>query len=159
MKFIDNWFPASYKSTMEIDKKKKQITVGQRPIQLFIWDTPGDLKRRETVVNCFEEVDAILFMYDPNDKQSFDKIFEVWKTDTHNLKVIVGNINSKDQAKRQISYLEAKQVAELQNYLYYEVNVKESKDINKLFSSIAEILIQIFDKQVSNILSHDENSL
>lgn len=117
------------------------------------------MKRRETVVNCFEEVDAILFMYDPNDKQSFDKIFEVWKTDTHNLKVIVGNINSKDQAKRQISYLEAKQVAELQNYLYYEVNVKESKDINKLFSSIAEILIQIFDKQVSNILSNDENSL
>eukprot|EP00825_Cyclidium_porcatum_P040116 TRINITY_DN5000_c0_g1_i3.p1 TRINITY_DN5000_c0_g1~~TRINITY_DN5000_c0_g1_i3.p1 ORF type:complete len:206 (+),score=51.11 TRINITY_DN5000_c0_g1_i3:250-867(+) len=159
MKFIDNWFPNSYKSTMNIDKKKKLMQVGQRSMQMIVWDTPGDVKQKANIESYFEQVDAIIFIYDPYEKPSFDKIFEKWSQNTNNLRVVVGNINNKAQVKRQISYQEAQTIAYSHNYLYYEINIKESKDIPKIMQNIAENLVRIFDKQQKQFFEKNQYNM
>ena len=74
LKYIDNYTPELYISTLGIDYKTKNIVYNNTNIILQIWDTAGQEKFQVVTKSFVKGSDGIIYMYDITQKQSFINI-------------------------------------------------------------------------------------
>ena len=140
IKYIDNKFDENIKSTLGIDYKTKIIQKGDNLIKVTIYDTAGEEKYRDLIKNYYNGSNGILLIYDITNRNSFDDL-NYWleelkkNCNLNNLYIyLVGNKTDLEK-KRQVSYDEAKNFADMKKIPYIEISAKTGDNIDKLFNN------------------------
>ena len=140
IKYIDNKFDENIKSTLGIDYKTKIIQKGDNLIKVTIYDTAGEEKYRHLIKNYYNGSNGILLIYDITNRNSFDDL-NYWleelkkNCNLNNLYIyLVGNKTDLEK-KRQVSYDEAKNFADMRKIPYIEISAKTGDNIDKLFNN------------------------
>jgi Ras-related protein Rab-1A len=74
LRFADNTYTESYISTIGVDFKIRDITLGGQDVKLQIWDTAGQERFRTITSSYYRGAHGIALVYDVTDQESFDNI-------------------------------------------------------------------------------------
>ena len=96
LKYVDNFAPEVYISTLGVDYRTKNIIYNDTKVALQIWDTAGQERYKAITKSFVKGTDGIIFMYDITNKNTFINI-KKWIQETGDenpngaKKLIVGN--------------------------------------------------------------------
>ena len=140
-------------------------------VKVEIIDIPGYEKFRNLYEDYYRKANSIILVYDITNQYSFDscKTFfslKIKEKRRENVKVILLG-NKKDlEDKRKISYEEAKNFADLNNYKFMEISCLENQNIFDLFEELIISYVKINEntninkvkKKVAEIKNENNNS-
>ena len=119
---------------MEIDKNSVKITV---------FDTAGQEKYKGIVKSFYNKANGILLTFDLSNKESFSRL-DYWVEElkehiaSNELYILLVG-NKKDKKEREVTFEEAQQYAENNNFGgYFEVSAKDGEGINEMFINVAK---------------------
>ncbi|KAL0481697.1 Ras-related protein Rab [Acrasis kona] len=79
LRFTEDTFSDNYSSSLGVDFKTKQVEVDGSTVKLQIWDFEGNQQRFDQLAKSrYTDADAILFLFDITNKESFDNIKTEW---------------------------------------------------------------------------------
>ena len=135
-------------STVGINYNLKEFTMDDnRKIGLKVIDTCGQEKYRSLSKSYFKNVDAVLFVFSLNDKESFDSIkqwielYDINSSSLMALKYLVGNKNDLEEA------IDQKLIEEFSNEYdipFISTSAKDNSSIERLFEEIAQKLYKFY---------------
>ena len=147
-RYIHNIFDENNLSTIGVNFSFKQVKLKNgKSINIKLIDTAGQEKYKALAKSYFKNVDAVLFVFDLNDQNSFDYI-KNWIdlfNDNHNgkegiPKYLIGN---KADQKREVQKDVINEFLCKNKYKYFETSAKENNGINELFQELSEDLYTI----------------
>lgn len=158
LRFTKNQFSDKYVSTIGIDFKSKKLQIKNKSVKIKVFDTAGQEKYKGIVKSFYNKANGILLTFDLSNKESFSRIdYWVGELKEHISSkelyiVLVGN--KKDKKEREVTFEEAQQYAENNNFGgYFEVSAKSGEGINEMFLNVAKgALNKILNK------NEDENN-
>ena len=138
----DNTFDGDYEPTIEVDFRIKKIEINNKLYKIQIWDTTGIECFTSIARTYYKGADCALIIFNISDKNTFNNI-PLWIED------IKGNIVNKTQlvlignkiganGNREVTYDEGKNLAEIYNLLFYEV---DKDNIQKVFYDITKSIV------------------
>ena len=136
LKYIDNFTPEIYISTLGVDYKTKNIVFNGIKVSLQIWDTAGQERYKVITKSFVKGTDGIIFMYDITQKESFINI-KKWIEETEGenpgevKKIIVGNKIDKEEDRQVTDEMKEKLSKEVDIDLI-EVSAKKGIDVDKV---------------------------
>ena len=141
-RYTEDQFDESYKTTIGLDFKFKETTVGGEACRIQIWDTAGQEKMKAVAASYYKNSNGIAIIFDVANRESYDKI-GFWLNEARNnvpldvAFIIIGNKNDLIE-KRKVSMEEAKAYAEEQGLFYVETSAKENQDdcVSKAFEQL-----------------------
>ena len=150
LKYIDNYTPDLYISTLGIDYKTKNITYNDAQISLQIWDTAGQERYQVLTKSFVKGTDGIIYMYDITNKQSFTNIKQ-WLEDTQEYsfgakKIIVGNKIDMEE-KREVSEEMKERLCKEMDVDLVEVSAKKGTDVNEAFDKLIKSILGNMTKE------------
>ena len=150
LKYIDNYIPELYISTLGIDYKTKKIVYNNTNIILQIWDTAGQEKFQVVTKSFVKGSDGIIYMYDITQKQSFINI-KRWLEDTEDYslrakKIIVGNKIDMEERREVTEEMKNKLLNEIDIDLV-EISAKKDLNVNEVFDKLVKIIIGDLTKE------------
>ena len=142
-RYVEEYFPEEYIATIGVDFKTKKIKKNDTQIELQIWDTCGQERFRSLTKSFLNGADAIIFMYDISNKDSFTNI-KRWIKETENLsdefkKIIVGN--KKDLPKRAVSIETVNKLYNNKNITGMEASAKTGENVKEVFDSLINLIV------------------
>ena len=145
LKYIDNFTPEVYISTLGVDYKTKSIVYNGVNVVLQIWDTAGQERYRVITKSFVKGTDGIIFMYDITQKGSFVNIKKwIEETEEENPikveKIIVGNKIDKEENRQVTDEMKEKLSKELDIDLI-EISAKKGIDVDKVFDILVEKIL------------------
>jgi len=145
LKYIDNFTPEIYISTLGVDYKTKNIVYNGTKVTLQIWDTAGQERYRVITKSFIKGTDGIIFMYDITQKESFINV-KKWIEETEGenpgdvKKIIVGNKIDKEEDRQVTDEMKEKLNKEVDIDLI-EVSAKKGIDVDKVFDILVEKIL------------------
>lgn len=145
LKYIDNFTPEIYISTLGVDYKTKNIVFNGIKVSLQIWDTAGQERYKVITKSFVKGTDGIIFMYDITQKQSFINV-KKWIEETEGensgdaKKIIVGNKIDKEEDRQVTDEMKEKLSKEVDIDLI-EVSAKKGIDVDKVFDILVEKIL------------------
>ena len=145
LKYIDNFTPEIYISTLGVDYKTKNIVFNGIKVSLQIWDTAGQERYKVITKSFVKGTDGIIFMYDITQKESFINI-KKWIEETEGenpgevKKIIVGNKIDKEEDRQVTDEMKEKLSKEVDIDLI-EVRAKKGIDVDKVFDILVEKIL------------------
>ena len=142
--YVNERFTEEYNSTVGIEFKDKIVYINnKKKIRLQIWDSAGQERFKSLTKNYFRCCYAALFIFDVTNKDSFNNIknwLELYNdiSDKKSEKILIGNKN--DMKNKVVQAEVAKEFAKNNHLKYFEISVKEKKNINSIFEHIAHSL-------------------
>ena len=120
-----------YHPTIGVDFRTTVISHCFRNIKLQIWDTSGQERFRDITKSYFRGADAVIFIFDLTDRESFNNIdmwCEIFKETrgTEFNALILGNKNDLVN-ERQVTSEEAKDLARRRGMDYLEVSARNDQ--------------------------------
>lgn len=142
-KFLDNGSTNSFISTIGVDVRSRQITVGDKTIKIQVWDTGGQQRYRPVLASCYRGAMGVIIVFDLSNRQSFSNIkqwmleVEEFSTLPPSRKILVGNkADLKD--RREVDLEEAEQFANSLGVEYIETSVLGKCNIQEAFLRLVE---------------------
>ena len=145
LKYIDNFTPEIYISTLGVDYKTKNIVFNGIKVSLQIWDTAGQERYKVITKSFVKGTDGIIFMYDITQKESFINI-KKWIEETEGenpgevKKIIVGNKIDNEEDRQVTDEMKEKLSKEVDIDLI-EVSAKKGIDVDKVFDILVEKIL------------------
>ena len=140
-RYTKNTFSEQSSATIGADRSEKSCMVDNESFHVQILDTAGQQQFQSLIQGYLKTVDAVIFVYDISDKESF-AFLPVWnmllskcvKRDL--VKILVGN--KKDLAKidREVSFKSARTYAEFEGMVALEVSAKEGDSVDLVFQCV-----------------------
>ena len=138
----DNTFYGDYVPTIRVDFRIKKIEINNKIYKIKIWETAGIEHFKSKPRAYYKGTDCALIIFNISDKNTFNNI-PLWIED------IKGNIVNKIQivlignkiganGNREVTYDEGKNLAEIYNLLFYEV---DKDNIQKVFYDITKSIV------------------
>ncbi|PRP75097.1 ras-related protein Rab-7a-like [Planoprotostelium fungivorum] len=165
VRYVENKFTISTKSTIGSDFLSKEIDVEGRPVSLQIWDTAGQERFQGLGTSFYRGADAVIFVFDVTRKKTFDEL-SAWKKA---FLIQIGQENNKefpmiilankvDLDDRQVS---KRDIAEWANQNgdvhFYETSAKENVNVGKAFDEIAKLALAKVKEDDMNYSTVDLN--
>ncbi len=153
--YVNGKFTEEYNSTVGIEFKDKILYINnKRKIRLQIWDSSGQERFKSLTKNYFRDCYAALFFFDITNKNSFINIknwLELYNkiSDKNSEKLLIGN--KIDLKNKEVRSDIAKEFAKKNHLNYFEISVKEKKNINLIFDHIAYSLENNYNKKKKEI--------
>lgn len=144
MRYCDDTFESCHMSTIGVDFKIKTYVVDNKIYKIQIWDTAGQERFHTITTSYYRGASGILLVYDITDINTFNTLTN-WIQDIRDLSgpdipiVIIGN-KSDLTIKRQISYTQGKEFADINNYQYIECSAKTNNNIDDVFMEIIQYM-------------------
>ncbi|CAG9326900.1 rab1_7 [Blepharisma stoltei] len=135
--FMNENPPTEYKSTIGIDFKAKYVKYQKKCIKLYIWDPSGQAQFTNITTSYLRGRHGVFIIFSLTDRSSFEKV-KFWKDLCDNSWrcndscILVGNWCDLED-KREITYEEAKDLADSLGILYIEVSAKNGFNIDRAF--------------------------
>ena len=143
LRFTKNQFNDKYVSTIGIDFKSKTLEIDKNSVKITVFDTAGQEKYKGIVKSFYNKANGILLTFDLSNKESFSRLdYWVEELKEHIVSnelyiLLVGN--KKDKKEREVTFEEAQQYAENNNFGgYFEVSAKDGEGINEMFINVAK---------------------
>ena len=144
LRFADSKFTDDHLVTIGVDFKTKAIQIGQKKINLQLWDTAGQEKYKSVTRSYYKKSNGALCVYDITDRKTLHQaeslinyfINESESANPANV-VLVGNKYDLATKHRQVSQDEGKQIADKFNVPFYEVSAKKNINVDHIFFEIA----------------------
>ena len=134
----DNIFIQKYRSTIGFSITKENFTFnGNKKTSIFFWDFGGQILQRDNCIKYLTSASVAIIIYDITRRKTFNEIFELYKHIINNIKnqihiLLLGNkTDLKD--KREVSFQEGKKIAEKIGATFFEISVKNSKNLKNTF--------------------------
>ena len=163
-RYCDNVYKETYNSTIGVDFRVVTLQYNNTVAKIHVWDTAGQERFKSISVNYFRSTHGFLFMYDITNKQSFqnlnnwiDMAYSTNKSSVVNF--LIGN-KSDLETNRQVSTEEARDLAEIRKFNFFETSAKDNQNVNKAFEFFAYKLIDYYSKHKGDyeVLSKGDNS-
>ena len=142
LRFCDNFFPESHMATIGVEFKEKIITINDKNYKIHLWDTAGQERYSSLTKNFYKHAQGIIFVYDVNNIESFQNLKNWIKNpdyEKRNVKIII--VGNKKNIKKEISTDDLKRLANRYSCKYFEVSAKNNINVNSIFESITEEII------------------
>ena len=145
-RFTSNYFDKDLINTIGIDSKTHQMKIGEKTINLKIWDSAGQERFRSIQKHYYNQVDGILFVYDITKEDSF-KIIESWfdevKTKAINTLcgVLIGN-KSDLEDEREVSTEDGKKLAHQLELKFIECSAFTGDNVEQAFIDLVESILE-----------------
>ena len=154
----------NYFSTFGFDLRKLPIKIENKKYNISLVENSGQEKYRlkvKAITKYLAECDAIIYIYDITDKDSFnsfDKLIEeVEKNAKNNCpRIIVGNKIDLEE-KRQIKEEEGKNFAENKGMVFFEISVKTGENLDNLTLFIIKKIFNLEDDFSGEIIVGKKN--
>jgi len=151
LRYIENKFSDAHIVTLGATFQQPRVKLKNgNTVKMNLWDTTGEEKFRSMLPMYYKSAKGAILTYDIGNKKSFDSV-EYWIEELNehvraeNLVLfLVGNKKDLPPEERQIQTATAAKIAEEQKMLFLEVSAKTGKNINELFSTLAEELSKRF---------------
>lgn len=142
--YVDKVVCDDFVSTVGVDFKNKSLIINDQEIVLQIWDTAGQEKFRSITKSYFRRADAIVVVFDINNRDTFNAV-QAWMTSIEeqlDRKVPIALIGNKLDIGQQIPYQEIDQVAEKYKVQYFSTSAKTGEGIEECFLYIANSIFE-----------------
>ena len=145
-RFTSNYFDKDLINTIGIDSKTHQMKIGEKTINLKIWDSAGQERFRSIQKHYYNQVDGILFVYDITKEDSF-KIIESWfdevKTKAINTLcgVLIGN-KSDLENEREVSTEDGEKLADQLELKFIECSAFTGDNVEQAFIDLVESILE-----------------
>eukprot|EP00475_Leptophrys_vorax_P046306 TRINITY_DN989_c0_g1_i1.p1 TRINITY_DN989_c0_g1~~TRINITY_DN989_c0_g1_i1.p1 ORF type:complete len:212 (-),score=76.31 TRINITY_DN989_c0_g1_i1:114-749(-) len=145
-RFAEDSFTESYTSTIGVDFLFRKVNIDGANVKIQIWDTAGQERYRTITSAYYRGAHGIIMVYDVTSKQSFEHI-EDWLREVtqhaspNTLKALVGN-KADLVSQKVIQEDEAKDFANKLSIPFWETSAKNAKNVETMFISLAQQLIQ-----------------
>ena len=155
LRFCDNFFPESHMATIGVEFKEKIITINDKNYKIHLWDTAGQERYSSLTKNFYKHAQGIIFVYDVNNIGSFQNLKNWIKNpdyEKRNVKIII--VGNKIDLKKEISTDDLKRLANRYSCKYFEVSAKNNINVNSIFESITEEIIndnKEYDEDIDSI--------
>ena len=142
LKYINNTFSEEFKATVGVEFGAKNLQVNGRVYRIQIWDTAGQENFRSITRAYYKNSVCALVVYDISSRDSFNNVSS-WIEDCKNqspktiLIVLVGNKCDLED-KRQVSYEEGKELADKNDFLFFESSAKDGTNVQEIFENSAK---------------------
>ena len=148
LKYVDNFLPDTYISTMGVDYKMKKIEYKNIEVTLQIWDTAGQDKYRTIAKNYYKGSHGILLLYDITKITSFENIRE-WIRDIKeevSEKAIIFLIGNKIDLtdNRKISKEKGEELAEEYKIPFFEASAKSGENVDEVFKALYKKISEVY---------------
>ncbi len=116
-------------SSIGVDFKTKDILVNDKKVKLQLWDTAGHERFRTITTSYYRGAHGIVTVFDLTDRETFEHV-EKWLGEINKfakenvMRFLIGN-KSDLVDKRQVSYEEARILANKLNIYYVETSAKK----------------------------------
>jgi Ras-related protein Rab-1A len=158
-RFINDTYIDLYMSTIGVDFKSKIIVCDNNNIKLQIWDSSGNDKFDSITKLYYRGMNGIIIVFDVKSKISFNNVTK-WLDKINNINVTKLLIGNNIDSERYITYDVAKEFADSHDIEYIETSAKNNINIQKIFQTISEKLINKdtdIEKQNINILLNNRH--
>ncbi len=141
--FDDN-FRETY-NTYSMDYRMKIVEIGEKIINLQIWDSPGNDRLRSFIQCYYKVADGIIIVYDITNLNSFKNV-KYWinrvieNISPNKIIVLVGN--KCDSHERVVSEEEGRKLAEEYNINFFEISAKTDINIEEIFDFISNEILK-----------------
>jgi len=145
LRLTDNAFMRTYVPTLGVSISERLMTLGDKHVNLILWDIAGQSKFEIMRRHFYKGTDAVILIFDLTKRQSFESVSN-WYNDIRKYeKDLTGLIfgNKEDLLdERKIPTEEALMIAETLNLEYIETSAKTGKNIEQSFYKLAETLFK-----------------
>ncbi|TFG06616.1 MAG: GTP-binding protein [Promethearchaeota archaeon] len=146
LRFTESAFDRKYIPSIGINVSDKVINIKNANIQLILWDIAGQSKFQTMRSAFYKGARGVLLIFDLTNPKSFENL-KKWHEDIKKhldieeklVGFILGNKSDKVE-QRQVSFAEAKKLADELNLEYYEISALTGSNVNKVFYNVAESL-------------------
>ncbi|MCQ2820752.1 MAG: GTP-binding protein [archaeon] len=153
-RYITNEFNNSYRATVGVEFRVKDIFLENCKVNLKIWDTCGEERYKSITRQYYRDTQGVLLVFDLTNPKSIERLgswlADVKQENDDNLVVfLVGNkTDSKDKILQLSS--DGKKFAMNNNIPYSEVSAKLGTGITNLFEAIARKMVDVADTKEEN---------
>ena len=163
-KYVLNKFTQHTISTTQPAFCQKQITYRDHQLSLEIWDTAGQERYHALSPLFYRDADAGIVVFDLTDQESYDKaqkwIDELKKARGDNIHIAIAGNKVDLIDKRVISNSDGQKLAQTINAPYFETSAKTAENIEALFNSISDHIVnQILSNQANGDNPDQKKSL
>ena len=161
-KYCKNIFEAKVESTLGANYSQKKIEINGRQIRLDLWDTAGQEKYRAIGRHFYKESYIVCLVYDITNKESFEKIKEIWYPELVEYGEqykIIGLIGNKVDLflEEQVPEETAKKYAEEINAIHKRTSALKGTGIEDLFNELTIKYLSEFRGQSIYAKKKEEN--
>ena len=152
--FVDQIFEEGIQTSTGGSFSSKTLTFNNgKTIKLEIWDTAGQERYRSLTKIFYKDALAAVLVYDITIKQSFEEIKTFWikqlrEFGPENIIVAIAANKSDLLDQEQVNEEEARNFAEENNALFFEISAKNGLGINELFLGLGK-KIYGYDENIS----------
>jgi small GTP-binding protein len=156
-RYTEGSFDESSQSTSGASYSQRYLTIGNRSIQLDLWDTAGQEKYRSLGRHFYKDAFIVCLVYDITNPDSFQDLKEKWY---HDLKTygekytVLAVVGSKSDCyeKEEVPEEDARAYAKSIGAIYMLTSAKKGDNIDALFDTlIRQYLGPEFTKKVSEM--------
>ena len=143
LRYTDNSFSDKYIATIGVEFKSKDITLNNNTYKIHIWDTAGQERYKSITKNFYKHAEGIIFVYDITKKETFDNL-KNWISNAENetnFKIIIVGNKLDMESNREVSIEKLKKLAEKKNCQYFETSAKKNINVETMFLSIINEMI------------------
>ncbi|CAF0906459.1 unnamed protein product [Adineta ricciae] len=155
IRFNDGAFlTGSFITTVGIDYRSKVVTLGDKKINLQIFDTAGQERYRSVTHSYYRDAHALLLLYDITSYSSFENISS-WLSEikecTQNDIIIMLIGNKVDKSQRVVSRESGERLARDFQISFLETSAKTGQNVELAFMATAQALL---DKKINETNAH-----
>eukprot|EP00359_Climacostomum_virens_P005874 CAMPEP_0204903728 /NCGR_PEP_ID=MMETSP1397-20131031/4448_1 /ASSEMBLY_ACC=CAM_ASM_000891 /TAXON_ID=49980 /ORGANISM="Climacostomum Climacostomum virens, Strain Stock W-24" /LENGTH=166 /DNA_ID=CAMNT_0052072425 /DNA_START=326 /DNA_END=823 /DNA_ORIENTATION=- len=140
LRYTDSEFVENRFFTVGIDFKVERLTCRGRRVKAYLWDTAGQERFRILNAAYYRRAEAAVIVFDMSDRETFERVRH-WHRDLKakaNMSPCVFLVGNKCDLgdERQVSFEEAKGLADELGVFYIETSARNSTNVNELFVGI-----------------------
>ena len=160
VRFIKNEFFEFQEPTIGAAFLGKTINVNDKKYKFEIWDTAGQERYRSLAPMYYRGAKAAVIVYDITDEDTFKGaktwVSEIKKKSENCLILLVGNKVDLTM-NRKVDIHMVKDFVENNNIIYMESSAKTGLNVDKIFTTIAENMVEEKDQVVIDKVLNIEN--
>ncbi len=160
VRFIKNEFFEFQEPTIGAAFLGKTINVNDKKYKFEIWDTAGQERYRSLAPMYYRGAKAAVIVYDITDEDTFKGaktwVSEIQKKSENCLILLVGNKVDLTM-NRKVDIHMVKDFVENNNIIYMESSAKTGLNVDKIFTTIAENMVEEKDQVVIDKVLNIEN--
>ena len=163
-RYINNIFEENTFSTIGLNFNFKKVKLKNgKSINIKLIDTAGQEKYRAIIKSYFKNVDAVLFIFSLDNKDSFDKMIGWINLFNENRNGKEGiprySIGNKADKEKKVQKDEIDEFINQNNIKYYETSAKDNTGIDELFQDLSEDLYKILVETGGNNKSQNTKKI
>jgi len=150
-RFCEGTYRDRYSNTIGVDFKIISLKYKNINIKLHLWDTAGQERFRSISVNYFRNVHGFFFVYDINNKESFEGLNQwIVLAKSYNKNAMVNFlVANKCDLQREVSLKDGMDYAKDNGLIYFETSAKNNDNVEASFNYMAHKLLEFYSNNKS----------